>query len=524
MAKLRFTFPRADVRCRCIPRFAVWLAFILTVACSSDTPESSRPLSLSNSLSTVDLNRGTIHPHGQGVLRRCRLPERASHRRPDPRNGPNVVMLVADTLRADHLGYHGYTRDTSPHLDALAEDSLVFNHAIAPAPWTTPSMAGVLTGLPPRALGIMWEPTGLPAEALTLTEIVRHEGYTTAGIVSHFYIGRKFNFHRGFQFWDEAAAGGHEDISSPWVTGMALECLDALAERQEPFFLFAHYFDPHYEYLKHDTYPFFDETDSATLDRLGSFEELRQQAEEGRLSTEALDHLRARYDSEVAFTDEHVGKLIGRLKELGLYESTVVVFLADHGELFAERERWIGHTKYLYEEIVHVPLLIKLPSGRERGHIQTTVSTRAVLPMLLQELKIESPTLLKQLGEAPLPVEDHPDQEHFVYTETRRWRGSDAVYRQGWKLLFDHDTNRHRLFNLEQDPQEKVDRSHEQPELLRSLRLELERWQGSVDEMKKDFTTDDRRRARAAACSRLRRLAALAHLTHRRLRAGRHGG
>ena len=419
----------------------------------------------------ADLDRGTIRFHGQVGVSPCPAPEidRASVQ------GPNVLLIVVDTLRADRLGFMGHDRDTSPYLDALAADSLVFEHAIAPAPWTTPSMAGLFTGMPPAALGIRHQPIPLPAEIQTISELLQKRGYLTAGIASHFYIGEKYGFHRGFDIWDETAAGGHEDISSPWVTGLAGNCLQTLAKEDRPFFLFTHYFDPHYDYLEHGPYVFSGAYEGPARSRDDNFEDLRFLAKNGRLSEEDLGHLKDLYDSEIAFTDEHVGRLLGRLKQLGLYDSTLIVFVADHGEMFGERHRWIGHTKYLYEELIHVPLIIK-PAGPPSGRrVEATVSTLAVLPTILDQVGSELPIARSLIG---LGAGEEPP---VVFSQTRRWRKEDAVYQGDWKLLHDGQTYQYQLFNLREDPGETTDQGRARRQTLIAMRNALEAWQAQVD-------------------------------------------
>ncbi len=424
----------------------------------------------------VDLDRGTIRFHGQVGVSPCHLPE--VHGRA-PAQGPNVVLIAVDTLRADRLGFMGHDRDTSPHLDALARDSLVFEHAIAPAPWTTPSMAGVFTGLAPAALGIQSRPIPLPTEVQTVTELLRDRGYLTAGIISHLYIGESYGFHRGFDFWDDTAAGGHEDISSPWVTGLAGNCLEALAAQDRPFFLFAHYFDPHYDYLEHGQYTYSkegpDPYQGPARSRNDNFEDLRFLAKNGRLTEEDLTYLKDLYDSEIAFTDEHIGRLLARLKQLGLYGSTLIVFVADHGEMFAERHQWIGHTKYLFEELVHVPLIIK-PAGRPAPQrIEATVSTLAILPTILEQVGSDLSISRSLVGIAA------GQEPAIVFSQTRRWRKEDAVYQGDWKLLLDGQTYQYRLFNLREDPGETTDRGRARRQTLISMRNALEAWQAQVD-------------------------------------------
>lgn len=412
---------------------------------------------------------GTPVEHEASPPASCPLPDVPG--REAASGSPNVVMIVVDTLRADHLGFLGHDRSTSPHLDRLAQESLIYERAIAPAPWTTPSVAGLVTGKHPAELGFDEDPIMLPIRVSTLAEHLLNRGYDTAGIVSHFFLGRKFRFHHGFHFWNQQAGVGHDTISSPHVTGVALACLDALAERPGPFFLFLHYFDPHYDYLGHDAHPFHVGYEGSVRSANDNFEDLRKLARADALSKEDYQHLRDLYDSEIAFTDAHIGRLIEALRAHEVYDDTLVVFVADHGEMFAERRgRWIGHTRYLYDEAVRVPLVMKLPGEKpRRGRIRQPVSLVDVLPTVLGLIDGETPTGRSLLA-------SRRGEERPVFTQTRRWNQLDAVYLDGWKLIADRERDRYELYDLATDPGEKHDLSAAEPERRASMAKILDTW------------------------------------------------
>lgn len=401
---------------------------------------------------------------------RCLLPPPSQEM---ARDAPNIVLIAADTLRADHLGFLGHTRPVSPHLDRLASESLVWERAIAAAPWTTPSFASLWTGRHPAELGFDREPIKLPPEIPTLGEELSQRGYTTVGVISHFFLGTKFGFDRGFDFWNQEAAGGHDKVSSPQVTELALECLDALAERPAPFFLLAHYFDPHYDYLGHDEFPFHEGYEGSIESHDDNFETLRKLARSRDLSPEDLGHLRDLYDSEIAFTDAAIGRLLDALRSRDLYQDTLIVFVADHGEMFAERTgRWIGHTQFLYDALIHVPLVIKLPGAEPpKGRIRQTVSLVDLLPTLLAQLDPGEPSSRSLL---PHPGEGATDRP--VFSQTRRWRQLDAVIHGGWKLIHDRRRGELELYDLAKDPLELDNRAGAQPARRDALRALLETW------------------------------------------------
>lgn len=388
---------------------------------------------------------------------------------------PNILLIAIDTLRADHLGFLGHERSVSPNLDHLAADSLVWERAVAAAPWTTPSFASLWTGRHPAELGFEREPIRLPPEIPTLGEELSRRGYTTVGVISHFFLGNKFGFHRGFDFWNQEAAGGHAKISSNQVTDLALECLGNLARRPAPFFLFVHYFDPHYDYLAHEEFPFYEGYEGKITSRGDNFEVLRKMARAKELTAEDLQYLRDLYDSEIAFTDAAIGRLLTALRSHRLYQDTLIVFVADHGEMFAERTgRWIGHTQFLYDSLIRVPLVIKLPGAEApKGRIHQPVSLVDILPTLLAEIDDEtaSPRSLLAKGEPGKPGVERP-----VFSQTRRWRKLDTVIHQGWKLIADRRNGELELYDLARDPRELENRGGAEPARRDALLALLDAW------------------------------------------------
>jgi len=308
-----------------------------------------------------------------------------------PRDQPvhaNVIFIVVDTLRADHVGAYGYERDTTPHIDALARESLLFERAYAAAPWTKPSVASMMTGLHAGTHTAIRMESKLPGEAVTLAERFVLSGYATGGVVSHHILGKAFGFSQGFIEYDESEARGHMHLSTKPVTRKAMAMLDRfLSDAPErPFFLFVHYFDPHFVYLRHEGYGFAGARPERIKWKKG-IKGLRNLAPPP--SEEETRYLRDSYDEEIRFTDEGIGELLDGLRERGLYDDTIVVLTADHGEEFFERG-WLGHSVSLYDELVHVPLIIRDPktSGVDRATDQP-VSLVSLAPTLLDLCEIE---------------------------------------------------------------------------------------------------------------------------------------
>ena len=213
--------------------------------------------------------------------------------------------------------------------------------------------------------------------------------------------------------------------------------------------------------------------------------ELRRAARD--LTARDLEQLRARYDSEIRFTDQHLGRLLAALRERGRYDDTLIVFTADHGEAFSERgDPWIGHTRTLYQEAIHVPLLIKLPRSAGAGTaVDATVGLIDLVPSLLEILGLEPPDGHRFDGRT-LPLADPQAlralAERPVFSETTaRGRWLQSVVRGRFKLIFDRKRGRMSLFDLAQDPGERRDLAADSPPELRELARELRAWNRAME-------------------------------------------
>lgn len=249
---------------------------------------------------------------------------------PHPRN---VVLITIDTLRSDHLGAYGYGRRTSPNIDRLASQGVLFKNAYSQAGWTTPSMATLMTGLYPHQHGATRFDTPIRPMTFTLAEQLETAGYATHAYVSHSLVGRAYGFNRGFDSFDTAVLRrGHpgEITTSEELTDRAIRGVQNV---NEPYFLWVHYMDPHQEFIGHDQFEF------------------------GDLSADL-------YDSEIAHNDEQVGRLLAALGERGLLDRSVVVLTADHGEELGEHGV-TGHFT-LHDEVLRIPLIIQASTLRPR--------------------------------------------------------------------------------------------------------------------------------------------------------------
>jgi arylsulfatase len=398
--------------------------------------------------------------------------------------GPNVIFIVVDTLRSDHIGSHGYFRPTSPSIDRFAEDSIVFVNAQCQAPWTTASIGSLLTSRYPEELGLRdsIHPARTDDRFLFLAEIFKDNGYRTHAVVSHTYIGSPLGFAQGFDTFDEENAQGHAHISSPSLTDKAISFLES--NEEEPFFLFLHYFDPHFSYVLHQPFDYYPDYRGPIPSGM-PYRDLVQSIPE--MSEEDIQYVLALYDSEIRFTDEHVGEFLNALKERDFYDDSLIIFTADHGEAFLDREdKKIGHERTLYQELIRVPLMIKLAGKSSRVIVDQQVGLVDLVPTLLAHLGISTPRSYRLDGRV-LPLGDAQALSKMepqpVFSETKaRGRWIQSVTWDHWKLIHNRKFDIHMLFDLAEDPGEMSAVNENNPEILDNLKAALNLWSNELEQ------------------------------------------
>lgn len=366
-------------------------------------------------------------------------------------------MIVIDTLRADHVGSFGAKRPTTPELDRLADQGVRYERAYATAPWTAPSIASILTGLYPSTTRTESVDQYLAEDVVTVAERLRDHDYETAAVVSHLMLMGARGFGQGFEHY-EMAIGGHDEISTEDVTRRGIARLETLAQSDAPYFLFLHYFDPHYTYLDHPEVDYA----PASAGRLAGNEPIRElRTLNPPLRAVEIDFLERLYDEEVRHTDAGIGRVLAAMERLGLDRDTAVIVTADHGEEFMERG-WLGHTRTLHEELIRVPLLIRAP-GLEPHVVADPVSLVSIAPTLLELLGVasdpaafERASLLRDAtGAASEPLFAEVDFKPMFWAEKRAFQA--AVIDGRFKLIRDRRTGRQRLYDLVADPLERSD-------------------------------------------------------------------
>jgi arylsulfatase A-like enzyme len=370
---------------------------------------------------------------------------------------PDILLISVDTLRADHLGCYGYERDTSPALDGLAAEGVLFTTATSSTSWTLPAHASMFTGLPQSVHGLDRTTRVLADERATLAESLQRAGYHTLGAWSGPYLHPHFGLAQGFDDWvscvgyDIAGEGqlhgkdrsahrsSHEDITSPRLLAQVERWMNARDER--PLFLFVHMWDVHYDFLPPAPYDsMFDPDYNGPIDG----RDLSNLAT--ALPPRDLEHLIALYDGEIRWTDHHIGAM---LELVG--EEAIVVVTSDHGEEFFEHGHF-GHRRTLYEESIRVPLIIRAPGMAHAGRRAADLaSVMDVAPTLL-ELAGASP-LPETMGRSLVPAwtSSALDPVPLMSELYLRKAYTLALRTPGHKLILGEERE---LFDLQQDPGE----------------------------------------------------------------------
>ena len=398
-------------------------------------------------------------------------PVKSTDRVRAPERPPDVVVVLIDTLRTDHLSLHGYDRPTSPELVAFAQVATDYRRAYAQAPWTAPSVASLMTSRYPREVGVRDAPAKLALETRTLAAVLRQHGYRTEAVSTNILISKKYGYDVGFDRFVELYLSRAPSIpTSRLVTDSALSAAREASEAQ-PLFLYVHYFDPHYDYLVHPGFRRFEpglSREDVILREAAPFHYLRAKFARD-LDERRMVEARAYYDSDIEFTDHHVGRLLSGLRGLRRFDNAVIVIVADHGEEFLDHGE-IGHSVALYDELLHVPLLIKAPF-QTRGD-------RQPLPVALLDV---APTILDLAGLPPEPTHRGASLRTAgparpIFASTFRPSPKVALVQGRFKAVLDRDAHDFELFDLLADPHEQHSLARERPTLAGMLRFQLERW------------------------------------------------
>ena len=420
----------------------------------------------------------------------------------DP-EAPNVLLLILDTVRAQNLSLYGYARSTSPQLERIAQTSTVFDRAFSSSPWTLPSHASLFTGRWPNELSADWQ-RPLDDTFPTIAEVLRHEGYATAGFVANlYYCSAQFGLTRGFTRYEDhplsvgmivqrswlartiyrslsRVLGNHQLLARKDAARLTDDFLAWLPKRgNRPFFAYLNYYDAHEPYLPPSQFRW----------RFGAANPkywLREPAY--RYSDEEIQDLRDAYDSAIAYLDNQLGRLFRELDERDLLDSTLVIITSDHGEEFAEHEV-VDHGNSLYAPALHVPLLIRFPgNARRRQRVDHPVSLRQLPATIGEILSLDAAAVFPGPPLVGPTKSDHTVLGLPVASEVTKkpwsipswfplYHGAMQSLIRDSMHYIRNGANQEELYNIYHDPWERVDLRHAQGSqaILEDMRTLLEK-------------------------------------------------
>ncbi|MHC4457200.1 MAG: sulfatase, partial [Planctomycetota bacterium] len=384
-----------------------------------------------------------------------------------------ILLISIDTCRADHLSCYGYFRKTTPNIDEIAQEGFIFRNAITPVPLTLPSHSSMLTGTIPSYHGVHDnEGYKLDESNITLAEILRENGFRTGAIISAFVMDSQFGLDQGFEsyndkFEEEIANNLIVQRRGGEVSRFAVDWLDE--HKDEKFFLFLHYYDPHSRYEPPE--PF------------------------ASLYKEDL------YAGEVAYADYCIGQVINKLKELGLYDSALIIITSDHGEMLGEHNEFT-HGYYIYQSAIKVPLIIKLPGQKKSLWIERLAGLIDIVPSICNMLGVKVPQGVQGKDMSVYFHDRRPSSyERYLYCESlypTRYKANSilGVVTERRKYI---QTTRPELYDLLNDPEEAhnlMEQQAQQALMLRdSLRQILEQTLGKSEfDSKMELDEESRKR------------------------------
>ena len=406
----------------------------------------------------------------------------------------NVLLITIDALRADHLGVYGYPRPTSPNIDRLARQGVLFQRAVSQWPLTSPSFAAMMSGTYGHTNGLMRTTAQrMPDRSLMLAELLKSGGYRTWAAVGNVNLARAFNFDQGFDTYRELWREDDEQKTEQ-ITRSGLELLkQASAER--PFFLWLHYFDPHARYRPPKPFDgmFVDDEHFDPSWRVPLHEEKRWELG-GISSNVSLGHedrvayYVAQYDAEIRYVDQQVGILLKALKEQGLAGNTLVVLTADHGESLGDHNYFFEHGRFPYDDCVHVPLIVRAPGlSRPGGAVRSPVQSIDLVPTVLDLAGLPADPQAEGKSLRPLLRGERPTGDPWAYAFTESGFARDyqrSITSERYKLIYVPDAGDRRamrgreleLYDLAADPGETRNLADERPEVAGPLKEQLWRW------------------------------------------------
>jgi len=399
---------------------------------------------------------------------------------------PPIIIFDIDTLRADHLGCYGYERDTSPNIDAFAEESALFTWAFAQGPNTPPSQASILTSLYPSSHGRIVNKDTVAEEAETLAETLSTAGYLTAAFVDGGLMAAGFGLEQGFDLYDDHG-GGIEKIW-PKVSAWIDRTLKKTRESASPFLLLIHCYDVHSPY---EISPwrfrdhFIEELSkmpptsfsSRMSEVMANTWKRRNETPPPQLGPVKLEYAKAMYDSGIRHVDARFGAMVKTLKDNGLFDQSIIIVISDHGDTFQEHGS-LFHEQ-IYSEIARIPLIVRFPGASFSGRFDPVVESIDLMPTLLDFASVPVPEMAQ--GRSLLPILNGGSWTSKVAVTESPYRGRRlAGASEKHRLILTRKTGVSELFAYRKDPLEQKDLSRIHQDEDQDLREALDLWQKRV--------------------------------------------
>lgn len=430
---------------------------------------------------------------------------------------PNILLITLESLRYDHANCANDGCTITPHLCALSEESVVYTNAYSVTSWTLSAHASLFTGLYPSSHQTKTPLSKLDDAYTTIAEVLAENGYQCAGIVSGPYLRSEYNLHQGFEYYNDSPSDishseAHSDITNPEMEELLEDFIRNKRDPERPFYLFAYFWDIHYDYLPpapYDTMFVKPEHEFIDVTNYESGNTITRHINENQ-----RQYILSQYKGEIRWTDEHLGRLFKLLKEEGLWDNTVIILTADHGEEFFEHGKK-GHKNNLYEESIHVPLIIKYAKEKVTGRDFRLVSFVDIFPTITDLIGISNsipnqgvsllnsrPKLDRQIFFELLSLWYFPQQKGIIRKENQFY----AVRKGENKLHWFMKDNLLQLYHLTEDPLEKENMIFKNPTLTKALMKEILIWKQEMDTLSSNFQKGGKAKLDPKELERLRSL------------------
>jgi arylsulfatase A-like enzyme len=437
-----------------------------------------------------------------------------------PTQRPNIILIVIDAARADHFSCYGYRRKTTPFIDQIAGEGVLYKNAISPAGWTLPAHASMFTGAYPSRHGAHSESLFLPDGLPTLAEVLDKNGYTTCAICRNEWITDATGMTRGFKEFYDLRYSKLETIIKRLPELIKLKCLDTggyltnkaaidwikKCDSKSPFFLFIHAPGPHFPYLIPAPY------NSMFLPEGISYRQAKKVNQDAKkfyagvvkMDEDDFKISKSLYDGALAYQDRMIWEIYEFLKKKNILDNTIIIITSDHGESLGDHNH-LGHNYILYETLIKVPFIVRYPKIFKPGLVvDRQIQTFDIFPTILKILDIDDRDLKGIQGRPIPPVNDGGKIHKFTFAERfkdpiglkesfpdidlshlKKFEDDrkTAIRTDRYKLIYSQN-GKSELYDLVNDPDEEDNVIEKETKIAKDLQEEIEKWRRSFKQAK----------------------------------------